>query len=116
MVAGHLARQEALRERLQEPRDAGQLALGDEVDARSRAVGRERPGAVDGIRPLDDMRVDSGRPVELRELDDLLEFLAARALGALADACAQLRRAGGQLLDRCFRRLPGGEVGRVREA
>jgi hypothetical protein len=78
-------------------------------------VGLERPGSVDGIRPLDDVGADAARAVELRELDHLLELLASRWLGALAHPAAKARRTVREQLDRRLRRLPLGHLRRVGE-
>ena len=92
MVAGHLPGQEEFRDGLQDPHDAVHLALGYEVHPCSVAVRLERPGSVDRIGALDDVDMDAPRPVELGELDDLLELLAARRLCALANTRTQARR------------------------
>ena len=91
MVARHLPSHDELRDWLQQPHDAAQLTFGHEVHPRSVAVGLERPRSVDRVGALDDVRMDARRPVELGELDDLLELLAARGLRALPDTRSQPR-------------------------
>src|SRR6266542_3059501 len=88
VITGHLASHEELRDWLQHPQHAAQLAAGHEVNPRPLAVGLERPRSVDWVGPFDDVHVDADRPLELGELDDLLELLAARELRALPDTRA----------------------------
>ena len=115
VIAGHLASHGELRDRLQHPHQTAQLTFGHEVHPRPVPVGLERPRSVDRVGPLDDVRVDAHGPVELGELDDLLELLAARRLRALSDTRAEPRSSVCQLLHGRLRCLPLREVRRVRE-
>ena len=88
VVAGELAPDHALDQRLGQAHRSAQRPLGDEPDPGALAVGRQRPGAVDRERPLDDADVEAVGAVEHGELDHLGELLAPRRLGPLAHAVA----------------------------
>src|SRR5437899_1544764 len=95
VIAGDLASDEALDQRPQEAQRAAQFALGQKRHAGAIPVGLEAPRAVDRLRALDHVDPEPARPLEFRELRDLLEFPgAARRLRALAEATAPPGRAG----------------------
>src|SRR5450432_3829855 len=77
-------------------------------------VGLEGPGPVDRLRALDDMYVKACRPIELRELDNLLELLDSGWFRAFPNTCPQPGWPIGELLHRRLGRLPVTEVRRVR--
>lgn len=77
MVGGELPGHQRPGDRTEPAEQPGQLALGDEMDLGPAVSRCERPGAVDRIGPLDDVGGDPAGAVELGELGDLLERLAA---------------------------------------
>src|ERR1700730_3397970 len=92
-----------------------QPSLRDELHSRPAAIRLEGPCPINRVRPLDDVYVEAVRPVELGELDDLLELFANRRLRLLAKSCAEPRGAVGQLFHVGLRRLPLGEVQGIRD-
>src|SRR3954465_9243758 len=84
-IGRELACDHGLERPLQHTRGTVQLARRHEVHPRPVALGLEGPGPIDRVRALDDVRAEAAWPVELGELDDLLDLPAARLLHALAD-------------------------------
>src|SRR5215210_4817326 len=115
VIAAHLASDDDPRDWLKRPRHAAQLAFCQEAHPCPVTVRLERPRSVDWLGPLDDVHVDPHRPVELGELDDLLDLLAARGLRTLPDTRTPPRTSACALLHRRLGLLPLGQLRRVRE-
>jgi hypothetical protein len=75
VIPGELARHHPLDDRSDEPSWALELTFGHEYHLCPGTIGLQGPGSVDRLRALDDMHMKARRPIELRELDDLLELL-----------------------------------------
>jgi hypothetical protein len=84
VVLGELALHHASGDGLGEAQHSREGALRSEGHSAPFVRGPEDPGAIDRVRPLDDVHPQPVWTVELGELDDLLELLAPRRLGPFA--------------------------------